>query len=266
MKELFKKYIKTDIITVKYAKGTSDMRGKEFHTYNEIIYFMGGCGKFISDNMQIDLKPDLIMIIPKESYHQLCIKGNKDDYHRCVIHFNDIPALQQLISKNKGGVCVIDTDIHTKYLFEKIINLTQSKFDISTKTAVIFSVLTLLLEEISRMPENNGVLRNNETLSHKCIEIIDKNLCNKIIVAKISETLNVSKSCVAHIFKKEMNISIYKYILEKRLILAHNKILDGMPATLVALECGFSDYSGFYKQYKKMFNTAPSYSKKDVRL
>ena len=91
-------------------------------------------------------------------------------------------------------------------------------------------------------------------------------MVNKITVAKISETLNVSKSCVAHIFKKEMNISIYKYILEKRLILAHNKILDGMPATLVALECGFSDYSGFYKQYKKMFNTAPSYSKKDVRL
>lgn len=34
--------------------------------------------------------------------------------------------------------------------------------------------------------------------------------------------------------------------------------MDGQPATQAAIECGFNDYSGFYKQFKKMFNKSPS--------
>ena len=55
-----------------------------------------------------------------------------------------------------------------------------------------------------------------------------------------------------------MNISIHQYILKKKLVMAHHKILDGIPATQAAIDCGFNDYSGFYKQFKKMFNKAPS--------
>ena len=33
---------------------------------------------------------------------------------------------------------------------------------------------------------------------------------------------------------------------------------DGTPATQAAIECGFNDYSGFYRQFKKMFHKAPS--------
>ena len=41
-------------------------------------------------------------------------------------------------------------------------------------------------------------------------------------------------------------------------MLAHHKIADGELASAAALECGFRDYSGFYKQYKKLFNQSPS--------
>ena len=260
MKDTFKKSIESDYVSAKYAKGTSDMRGKEFHTYNEIIFFMGGESKFISDNMQMDLKPDTVMVIPRECYHQLCIKGNEDEYHRCVIHFDDIPALNTLILKKMHSVFAVDANLHIKYLFQKIIDMMDSEYDENTKNTVIFSVLTLLLEEISYNSKDNDLYQKHKTLSSECVEIIDKNLCNNISVSFISEALNISQSGIAHIFKKEMNITIYKYILEKRLILARKKILAGQPATQAASECGFNDYSGFYRQYKKMFNTAPSRS------
>jgi AraC-like DNA-binding protein len=65
-------------------------------------------------------------------------------------------------------------------------------------------------------------------------------------------------SCLAHTFKEQMNISIHQFILKKRLVMAHHKILAGEPATKAAMECGFNDYSGFYKQYKKLFGKNPS--------
>ena len=50
-----------------------------------------------------------------------------------------------------------------------------------------------------------------------------------------------------------MNIPLHRYIVKKRLILAHNKMVEGEPAGLAAAESGFNDYSGFYLQYKNMF-------------
>jgi AraC-like DNA-binding protein len=55
-----------------------------------------------------------------------------------------------------------------------------------------------------------------------------------------------------------MNISVYQYMLRKRLILAQQKIRDGESATAAAMLCGFNDYSSFYKQYKKLFGVSPS--------
>jgi AraC-like DNA-binding protein len=58
--------------------------------------------------------------------------------------------------------------------------------------------------------------------------------------------------------QKEMYISIHKFIVKKRLIQAHHRICAGEAVTVVAMECGFQDYSGFYKQYKKAFGFPPS--------
>lgn len=55
-----------------------------------------------------------------------------------------------------------------------------------------------------------------------------------------------------------MNIPIRKYVIKKRLILAHSKILKGELSSVAAIECGFNDYSGFYRQYKKMYDITPS--------
>ena len=56
-------------------------------------------------------------------------------------------------------------------------------------------------------------------------------------------------------------MSIHKYVLEKRLILANKKIRQSVNPTVAASECGFADYSGFYRQYKKMFGVSPAKSK-----
>lgn len=267
MKELFKKFIKTDLISVKYAKGVSDMKGKEFHAYNEIIYFMGGSGTFISDNMHIELKPDLIMVIPKESYHQMSITGNEEDYHRLVIHFDDIPKLSSLISKKMTHVFAAEANAYVKYLFDKLFIIIENNIADPSNEVVVFSVLTLLLEEISDNAKLGQVFENSDTLSYRCIDWIDKNIGGRISVSQIAQELNMSPSNVAHVFKAEMNISIYQYILKKRLMSAHKKILAGQLPTQVALECGFNDYSGFYKQYKKMFNDSPSsFKNKNIEL
>lgn len=252
------KYITSNHITFKYAKGASTEYGKEFHSFHEIIYFMGGDAKFISENMQIPVKPNTLIVIPAETYHQFLINGFQIDYHRCVFHFIDISELKELIDASMKTTLLIEMNPKFHLLFEQMITLTEQQRSDEVASILMQSVLSLILNEIASKNYVNIEREVPNTISDKCTAYIAKHINKPISVEDIAKELNVSVSHLAHSFKKQMNISIHQYILKKKLVIAHHKILDGEPATRAAMECGFNDYSGFYKQFKKMFNKAPS--------
>ena len=57
---------------------------------------------------------------------------------------------------------------------------------------------------------------------------------------------------------KELGISLYKYITEKRLIFANKLLEQGEKPTKIYVQCGYKDYPTFYKAYTKMFGKSPS--------
>ena len=77
-------------------------------------------------------------------------------------------------------------------------------------------------------------------------------------ISTVADYLHISVSYLSHEFKKNLHISPYQYILKKKLTAANQKIKNSTPPMQAAMQCGFNDYSGFYKAYKKLFNTAPS--------
>lgn len=120
------------------------------------------------------------------------------------------------------------------------------------------SVLILLLD-VLRTPKDmsSGENHQNEMI-RMAVEYTNRNLDKALTIHSIAQACNISDSTLSHIFKKEMYISIHKFIVKKRLIQAYHRICAGEAATVVAMECGFGDYSGFYKQYKKAFGFPPS--------
>ena len=102
---------------------------------------------------------------------------------------------------------------------------------------------------------------NLNPVTRSAIDLIGENLCKKVDIAFLAKKIHVSPSYLSHIFKNDLHISIHKYVLEKRLILANKKIRQSVNPTVAASESGFADYSGFYRQYKKMFGVSPAKSK-----
>lgn len=49
-----------------------------------------------------------------------------------------------------------------------------------------------------------------------------------------------------------------RYITERRLSLARREILLGAKAAVISAQCGFSDYSAFFRAYKKHFGHSPT--------
>ncbi len=259
MNDEFAKIIKTDEIKFKYAKGMRDIIGNEIHPYHEIFLFMGGNASFISESGTEKLLPFTIVIIPKETFHCFVVSGDEKDYCRCVFNFENVSELDEIIEKKMSGISLI-RDETVNNLFLELKRLVDFSLETIEKKILLKSLFAQILVYI-KTQDNNSLEANINPITKSIVDYIAQNINNPLSVKTIASELHISESHLAHIFKKDLHIPIHKYILEKRLILANKKIKNSVNATQAAMECGFQDYSGFYKQYKKMFGIPPSKSK-----
>lgn len=256
MNELFSYTIKSENAIFRYAKGPSVEPGKEFHPFHEIIYFMKGNAEFISEQIHCKVAEGTVIIIPKETYHQLIIHDDPNEYLRCTIKFDDIKNYKDTMRITE----LITTDNDILYLFSKMIENKNS----NDSSQVLDAILTLLLNRFLHKENSFSTNVKQNTVIRCALEFINDNLYSDINITQIAKKCMISPSSLSHIFKTEMGISPHKFIVKKRLINAYRKIADGEPSTRVASECGFDDYSGFYKQYKKMFGVRPSKIKSEM--
>ena len=252
---LFIHRIPGDHILFKHMRGSSYRSGREFHPFYEIIYFLGGEAEFISETQRLRLQPETLIVIPKETYHQMVIYGDQQEYHRCLLQFTTESPVPESVYKDLLDVAVIRGDWEINYLFKKLIDAAGAP---APEASLPQAVLVLLLTSLKAKSE---IAVRNTIQNHvvrQAIEHINRNISQPLLLPDIAEACNVSASTLSHIFKKEMNIGLHQFIIKKRLINVHHRIASGQPATAAALECGFHDYSGFYKQYKKAFGFPPS--------
>lgn len=87
---------------------------------------------------------------------------------------------------------------------------------------------------------------------------IDRNINTPLHIDAICKELYISKSHLHHLFIKHLKLTPQKYILSKKLATAQRELRSGRKATDVYTDCGFSDYSTFFRAYKKYFGHAPS--------
>jgi AraC-like DNA-binding protein len=92
----------------------------------------------------------------------------------------------------------------------------------------------------------------------EAVKYIEENLCTVGGIDEICRELYISKSHLHHLFATELDTSPKKYILDRRLDRARQALATGERATEIYSECGFGDYTTFYRNYRSYFGHAPS--------
>lgn len=119
--------------------------------------------------------------------------------------------------------------------------------------------LTGLLLELSKQTLPYQSRKISKTVSNT-IRYINDNLSKSFDIQKIADHLYVSESNLRLIFRKEMGLSLGKYIASKRLESAKYHLLrTNMSIEEIALECGYETIYAFSHFFKKNTGIAPGY-------
>ena len=259
--EKFARRIYTKEIVTRFASGVHERAEHEFHREHELFYLFEGEATIFSDKGKINITDGTLAVIPKGCYHCIARADESKPFLRCTCHFDKLTGYDELINKKLTRV-VFASSLEIALAFNGIRNVFERKRNEEDTEGLMRSFVGLTIASLVPSEDNrqDGSLTLDRTVM-EAVKYIDGHIGGDLSIETIAAHLHISSSYLSYLFKKNMLTPIHKYILNKRLILANKKILSSTPSVTAAMECGFSDYSNFYVQYKKRFGISPSQSK-----
>ena len=238
----------------------------KMHTHEsyELYYFVGGGGIYRVEGTPYPLKTGDILIMRPAEAHYIDITDSKP-YTRLSINFRSellsgIDPNGRLLSPfnnrkigtfNRYRAENFKSDVYKAF----IKNITTDNPDRRVQT---ITNLLPLLNEISIAFDMIDDTEVNKSLDSRIISYINRRIFEDISLDDICEKYYISKTYLCRIFKKATASTVAEYITVKRLVAARQMILSGTPPTKAYLQCGFRDYSVFYRAYKKHYGAPPS--------
>lgn len=234
------------------------------HEYFELYYFIYGKGKYIVEGTEYDLNSgDMFLMMPSEA-HMLQIDPSMP-YERIAIHFSaeifgniaTKELLRPFLKRPLGQLNRYKKNDFIELCFKSMV---EPKENADLYTRILAYLLPVVYELKKAYDKRNDTFEYQETSSsaNNIIGYVNANLFNDISVDLIAKHFYLSQSQINRIFKQATGKSVWEYVLIKRLLQARKKIKDGERITQVAVNCGFNDYSAFFRAYKKQFGASPS--------
>lgn len=241
------------------------------HDFYECYYFVSGEVTYIIEGKAYHLVPGDIILINTKELHQPIINNHKIPYERLVLWINKAYLV---------GLCTESADLKRCFEDEDRKNVLKVNLEIQQ---TLYSTLLKLIDLMNYngmgkdllyrayiteflITLNNfmfyakdkmitGIEPNN--LTENIIQYINTHLDESILIDDLAEKFYLSKFHLLREFKKQSGTTIHKYILQKRLIHAKELILEGLPIIQVYEQCGFGDYSNFFRAFKNEYGITP---------
>lgn len=238
---------------------TSEKESVHAHSLYELIYFVrGDAYHVIEDRRYRLLRGDLVIVRPGR-FHDIRFESMQE-YERYNLLF-DAEALGLSKADEVSGrfeVVSLSERPMTGAIFEKMemyrVSMPEDEF-----VTAVGHLLFELLYDLSLIPAEEGraSLSVNPLLS-RALGYIRDHLFTVKDVAEVARAMYVTESYLFRLFRRELKTGPKRYITEKRLLAARSLIRRGRRPSEVYLECGFGDYTGFFRSYKAFFGHSPS--------
>ena len=228
------------------------------HAHTEIYCFVAGAAEFYVEGTTYSLEPgDILLMRPGEAHYLLV--DERVPYERFCINFsagifNSLDpehVLTQAVFRREAGM-------HNRY------RMGRSGIDIMKRMTAqnnrihILGNMLLLLHKISEaFSAQREQQLEQDTLESRVIRYINQNLKEDLSLQKLCNHFYISRTQLCRIFRQATGTSVGRYVTGKRLLRARELLLQGIKPTEVYEDCGYGDYSTFFRAYTKLFGHSP---------
>lgn len=226
------------------------------HDFYEVYCFMGGEAEYWVEGRTYILRPgDLLLISPMELHRPIVKSGSV--YKRIVLWIDKgyLDGLSYKLTRCfvSGSNLLRGGNAITERL-QQLVN--ESYGNGYSADICADGIFLQLMVEINRLsPLNN---EQKPSLISEVLEYIGKHYGEKMSLDSIAAQFYVSKYYLSHEFKKETGTSLYRYLTLKRLAAARQMLVSGSTPGDACAECGFGDYTVFYKAFKAEYGVSPN--------
>ncbi len=245
-----------------YAKMDKTRLKKHIHPFYELLLIERGELEYAVENRYYMLKEGDMLLIRPAQYH-FVRRILKAPYRRFCFNFTPEhltkgEALDALLER--GEYFSLRDAAPVLSLLSSLQPLLEHAPAEHTREIcrAMLNTVLLSLDAAANMVAVTETAKDN---FQRIVEHIHLNLTKIQRIEDVCESTFFSPSYVSHLFKKELNLGVMQYIRNKRVLLAHQRIVSGEKPTDVYAECGFPNYVTFYRAYLRYFGFSPSSSK-----
>ncbi len=270
-------WIETDDILVGDDFGAAHRYNNEWfmpkfhmHPHYEFYLFLSGNVQILIEDDFFDARPMDLFIFPPGTLHRAHLMDCHKNYERayfyvarqalnnfCNDHINLLEILEQTVRRKDYCYHIGEEDGNE---FVRIIDayLKDEVLDDPYSREVQRLRMNYLSMQVCR------IVRGKDAVSAKppdriseVIRYINGHITEPLSLDMLAEQFFISKYTLLHEFKSYANISVYQYILSKRILYAQLLMQRGLSPGSASKQSGFNDYAGFYRAFVRQNNITP---------
>lgn len=242
-----------------------------FHDFYECCLLLSGHIAYQVEHASFSILPGDLLLIGPNQLHRPRLAQAEKPYERIVLWLSSAFVRRLSTPETDLSACFSGQRLSVNRLSpaqkESIEQLllslhTASRADQFGKDILCNSLITTLLVTLNRACAGmDYALSRSDIHVSKLVRTVsgylDAHLSETVSLDELSSAVFLSKYYLERVFRRETGVSIYQMLLQKRMILARNLILEGLPLTTIAQRCGFCEYSGFYKAFRSEYGISP---------
>ena len=117
--------------------------------------------------------------------------------------------------------------------------------------------LTTINRLVAESPKNSELRDKSDSVVADVLNYINDHFSEDLSLDLLANKFFISKYHLSREFNRLVGTSVYRYIIQKRLAIARLLMGQGVPSTTVYQQCGFGDYSNFYRAFKAEYQISP---------
>lgn len=241
------------------------------HDFYEIYFFISGKVQYNIEGHSYLLTPGDILLIRPLELHQPLFPARSGGYERIVLWLNqdflhqfglaDEP-LSACFNGEPGRANLLRPDENVRqlllfYLDQLLQESASSEY--GSKVSCL-SHLALILSQLCRMSTQEPQEPEPREISNVIYQIwsyINDHYTEDLSLDYLANRFFISKYHLSREFARISGTSVHRFLVQKRLILAKQMMMEGTSSSEVYQHCGFGDYSTFYRAFKAEFQMSP---------